>query len=160
MADVDVTITDNSGEVRRELDEAIEKALTEIGIEAEKHAKKIMEHISPKPPIDTGALRNSITWAIGGQRANNSDYSGTAPKRDEPCVYLGSNKTYAVFVEEGTSIYNPNSPTSKPFWFYKDDNGKWHKAYPMKPRPFIKPAIEDFRDEYKEIIENNLKGGG
>lgn len=131
MADVDVTITDNSGEVRRELDEAIEKALTEIGLEAEAHGKEI---ITAKGAVDTGRLRNSITWAIGGEKANNPDYEGTAPKRDEPCVYVGSNVEYAPHVENG--------------------------ARSMSPRPYIKPAIEDFRDEYKEIIENNLKGGG
>ena len=26
-------------------------------------------------------------------------------------------------------------------------------------RPFLRPAVEDFRDEYKEILENNLKNG-
>lgn len=151
MADVDVTITDNSGEVLRELNEAIEKALTEIGLGAEGHAKDI---IFARGAVDTGLLRNSITWAIGGQKANITDYkgdkesqyrpnapipegtpyTGTAPKRDEPCVYVGSNVEYAPHVENG--------------------------ARSMSPRPYIKPAIEDFRDEYKEIIENNLKGGG
>ena len=32
------------------------------------------------------------------------------------------------------------------------------KAY-VKPRPFIRPAIEEHRDEYKKIAERELKGG-
>lgn len=148
-----VRITSNVDEVKNALPEVLEKALMEIGIEAEAHAKEIMTNMSPKPPIDTGLLRNSITWAIGGEKANISNYAGekpskynpnapipvgdpytgTAPKRAEPCVYIGSNVEYAEVIETG--------------------------ARGMAPRPFLRPAIEDFRQEYKEILENNLKNG-
>ncbi len=139
---IDVNITDNSDEVRRAFSEALEKALMEMGIEAEAHAKEI---ITAKGAIDTGRLRNSITWAIGGEKANISSYSadrgegggtyeGTAPKRSEPAVYIGTNVEYAPWVEAGTSR--------------------------MAKRPFLRPAVMDFRDEYKEILENNLKNGG
>lgn len=143
MADrisMDVHFTDNSGEVRRNFQEVLEKALIEMGIEAEAHAKEI---ITAKGAVDTGRLRNSITFAIGGESANISSYSadrgeggtysGTAPKRNMPCVYVGTNVDYAVWIETGTSR--------------------------MAERPFIRPAVEDFRDEYKEILENNLKNG-
>ncbi len=136
---ISVNITDNSDEVRRTFSEALEKALMEMGIEAEAHAKEI---ITAKGAIDTGRLRNSITWAIAGEKANISSYNadrgeggtyeGTAPKRNEPAVYIGTNIEYAPWVEGGTSR--------------------------MPPRPFIRPAI--MRDEYKEILENNLKNGG
>ena len=111
---ITVSITDNSDAVRRELDDAIEKALMEIGIEAEAHAKEI---ITEKGAVDTGRLRNSITHALDGTKA----------------VHVGTNVEYAPFIEMGTSR--------------------------MQPRPFLRPAIEDFKDEYKEILENNLKNG-
>lgn len=96
-------------------DPAVKKALEEIGIEAETHAKEI---ITEKGAVDTGRLRNSITHQIGETDSK------------EPCVYVGTNVSYAPFVEFGTSR--------------------------MKARPYLKPAVEDFRDEYKEIVENNL----
>lgn len=124
---ISVNLIDNSDEVRNALTEVLEKALTEIGIEAEAHAKEI---ITEKGAVDTGRLRNSITWAVGGESAHAAGYSGTAPKKDEPCVYIGSNVEYAEWIENGTSR--------------------------MKPRPFLRPAVEDFADEYKEIAERNF----
>ena len=48
-------------------------------------------------------------------------------------VHIGTNVEYAPFIEAGTSR--------------------------MAARPFLRPAVEDFRDEYKEILDNNLKNG-
>lgn len=109
-----VQITSNVDEVRNALPEVLEKALTEIGIEAEGHAKEI---ITAKGMVVTGLLRNSITHALDGTNA----------------VHIGTNVEYAPFIEAGTSR--------------------------MAARPFLRPAVEDYRDEYKEILENNLKNG-
>lgn len=145
-----VEFTSHRGEVMDATEHAVRKALQEIGIEAENHAKTIAEEKGIK---DTGLLVNSITWAIGGEKPNITDYAGdkkskyhpndpipqgdpyngTAPKRDMPCVYIGSNVKYADAVENGTSK--------------------------KKARPYLKPAVEDFRNEYKEIVEDNLKNG-
>ncbi|MBD5103483.1 MAG: HK97 gp10 family phage protein [Ruminococcaceae bacterium] len=127
--DVDVTFTSHLGEFNTEFDAAVKKALEEMGIEAEAHAKEI---ITEKGAVDTGRLRNSITWAVGGEKANASGYSGTAPKKDEPCVYIGTNVEYAPYIEFGSS---------------RSKKGE---------RPFIRPAVEDFADQYKEIAERNL----
>lgn len=124
---VNVTFTSHLSEFNTEFEQAVKKALTEIGIEAEAHAKEI---ITEKGAVDTGRLRNSVTWAIGGESAHASGYSGTAPKKDEPCVYLGTNVEYAPYIEFGTSR--------------------------MKERSFIRSAVEDFGGEYKEIAERNL----
>ena len=109
-----VRVTSNVGDVKNALPEVLEKALMEIGIEAEGHAKEI---ITEKGAVDTGRLRNSITHALDGTKA----------------VHIGTNVEYAPYIEAGTSR--------------------------MKARPFLRPAIEDFKDEYKEILENNLKNG-
>ena len=29
----------------------------------------------------------------------------------------------------------------------------------VKPRPYLRPAVENHRDEYKNIVENELKKG-
>ena len=137
---ISVDITDHSEEVKEALDEKIETILTMLGIQAEKHAK---EGITNQGAIDTGLLRNSITWAIGGKRANireyradrgekQGSYTETAEKRQNPCVFVGTNVEYAAYVEMGTSK--------------------------MRPRPYLKPAVVNYKDEYKAIVESVLKG--
>lgn len=69
-------------------------------------------------PVDTGLLRNSMAYAVGGEKAHTIDgssnyknedgkkggsYSGLAEK-DKPgkhTVYVGSNVEYAEIVEDG-----------------------------------------------------------
>lgn len=113
-SDMNVTFTSHIDAFYDEFDPAVRKALEEIGIEAEAHAKEI---ITEKGAVDTGRLRNSITHAVG-------------EKDGSIAVYVGTNVEYAPWVESGTSK--------------------------MKERPFIRPAIENYRDEYREIVENNL----
>lgn len=49
----------------------------------------------------------------------------------EDSVAIGTNVEYAPYIEFGT--------------------------YKMDARPYIRPAIEDYMNEYKQIIENELK---
>lgn len=81
MADIDVTISDNSDIFLNALPEQIEAALIAIGATAESHAKDIC-------PVDTGRLRNSITFAVD---------------MNENAAYIGTNVEYAAFVENGSS---------------------------------------------------------
>ena len=53
----DVHITDNSAEVRAALEQAKARALEIIGGKIESYAKGLV-------PVDTGALRNSITHRV------------------------------------------------------------------------------------------------
>lgn len=78
-------------------DEALQRALTMIGMQMEGYAK---EEITRKKAVDTGRLRNSITYATatshdsGELPAVSADYSthGT-PEKDT--VYVGTNVEYA-----------------------------------------------------------------
>lgn len=81
MANIDVTITDNSDIFLNALPEQIEQALKAIGLTAESYAKDIC-------PVDTGRLRNSITHAVDV---------------NEKSAYIGSNVEYAAIVELGSS---------------------------------------------------------
>ena len=132
--------------------ESIEEALEIIGLRAESYAKL-------KCPVDTGLLRNSIAHAVGGAKvgigaeketlykSSNPDdkghmhlgvYTGRTPKKKgEYTVYVGTNVEYAPYVEMG---------------HIQAGSGKHVPA-----QPYIKPAIVDHLDEYKQILENTLK---
>ena len=121
------------------------KALEIIGGKAESYAKKLC-------PVDTGRLKNSITFALAGGSANISSYgtdsgggedtqsrpySGTAPA--DPggkvrSVYVGSNVEYAEAVENGTS-------------------GR-------QGRHFLRDSVNNHIEEYKSLVERALSGKG
>lgn len=133
MPDIDIQITDNSGEILRALEEKKKAALTGIGIQAEGYAKR-------STPVDTGRLRNSITHAVRGDD-----------------VYIGSNVEYAVWIELGSGIYASDGKGRQSPWGYYDRNGKYHVTRGMKPRHMLKKAASEHTEEYKRIIEAIMK---
>lgn len=134
MPDIDIQITDNSGEILRALEEKKKAALTGIGIQAEGFAKRLT-------PVDTGRLRNSITHAVKGDD-----------------VYIGTNvQPYAVYVELGTGIYASDGKGRQSPWGYYDRNGKYHVTRGMKPHHMLKKAASEHTEEYKRIIEAIMK---
>lgn len=141
-----IEITQNNiQEVLDALDGATEKILTMIGIKAEKYAKARCPVGTPettgKKGYRGGTLRNSITFNV-----ESSDNKGS--------VTIGSNVEYAPYVELGTGPYFDTPPA----WLqYVTDRGSGTGHGYVKPRPFLRPAIEDHLDEYKRIIENELK---
>ena len=128
MATVD--ITDNSAEVRAALEQAKARALEIIGGKIESYAKGLV-------PVDTGALRNSITHAVDGDT-----------------VIAGSAILYAPYVELGTGKdYSP-----PPEWMENNaPRGAGIISRSVKPRPYLRPAVENHIDEYKNVMENELK---
>ena len=142
MANIsEVKLESNKKVYLEAFEEVVDKILTMIGMEAETAAKMLA-------PVDTGLLRNSITWAIGGQAANinsykastsksgkksTGEYSGTAEndKDGEHSVHIGTNVEYAMVQETGT---------------FKDG-----------PHAFLRPAINDNIDHFRDIVEGELK---
>lgn len=160
-------IKDNTDEVAEELHARINKALEICGLTAENYAKKLCT-------ADTGLLRNSITHALAGESAaistyradrakgnkpiQTGEYSGTAPEESDPskmAVYLGTNVEYAPYVELGTGSHTPGGRPAK--WVYTDDKGT-HMTGGHQAKPFLKPAVADHASQYREIIEQVLKG--
>ena len=84
---IKINVKDNSPEVLKALQNAIERALEAIGNSAVDHAT---DYITEQGAVDTGRLRNSI-----------------AHKEDDEAVYLGTNVEYAPYVELGTSRMAP-----------------------------------------------------
>ena len=140
-----IEVSSNIHEVKRATEKAMMKAARMIGGTVEGHAKELC-------PVDTGLLRNSITFAIGGQapailayQSNDRDkngnpievkkgqYEGQAPADDDDqiTVYAGTNVEYAPYQELGTRK--------------------------LDARPFLRPAFENFRGEIEQILEKCFK---
>lgn len=133
MPDIDIQITDNSGEILRALEEKKKAALEGVGIQAEGFAKR-------STPVDTGRLRNSITHAVRGDD-----------------VYIGTNVEYGIWLELGTGIYASDGKGRQSPWGYYDRNGKYHVTRGMKPHHMLKKAASEHNEEYKRIIEAIMK---
>lgn len=94
---VKVKMTNNSSVVKSAMEEAIQRALTTMGIGAEAHAKinlnKPMPHANgeSRPYIDTGRVLNDINNTVQGHQ-----------------MQLGVNVEYAIYLHEGTRYIQPN----------------------------------------------------
>lgn len=138
----DFEIEDHSSECIEELRQKVPRILTEIGLAIEGEAKDALE--MPPRRIDTGLLRNSITYALSGEAAAQStyhadsgggsgSYTGSAPADDEQhmAVYIGTNVEYAAYVHEGTRHMSPNR--------------------------FLKNAVEMNKDQIERTIKDGLE---
>ena len=134
------TYKDNTNEVLSALEKAKVRGLTAIGMTAEGHAKK---KIKQAKAVDTGRLRNSITFAVSGESANISSYSGdhgekggtysgAAPNDKEKAVYIGTGVEYAAGIETGSHR----------------KKGGVH---------FLQDAATGHTDEYKKLMEDSMK---
>ena len=132
---MNVQFTDNSKEVLEAMQQAEVRALEKCGLTAEGYAKKLC-------PVDTGNLRNSITHTVD---------------EEEPAAYIASNSSYAAYVELGTGKYvSGGRPTP---WVYQDEKGNWHRTHGQKAQPYLKPAVADHAQTYRNIIEDEMKNG-
>lgn len=115
-------------EVLSAMEEAKEMALEAIGAKCAGYASLLA-------PVDTGRLRNSITWATDrndGRQYSYTDDDGllyvdfVRSGSDKDTVYVGTNVEYAIYQELGTSG--------------------------MKyAQPYLTPAVMNHIDEYKRL---------
>lgn len=134
---MDVKFTDNSGKILAEFRDAALRALDKCGLTAEAYAKKLC-------PVDTGALRNSISHTVDDR---------------EPAAYVGTNSEYGPYVELGTGIYAEGGGGRPTPWVYQDAKGNWHMTHGQRAQPFLKPAVSDHAQQYRGIIESEMKNG-
>lgn len=134
-----VVFKDYSADVLNEFHDAVLRALERCGEQAEGYAKDL----APVAKEKGGTLRNSISHKVDD---------------GEPAVYIGTNTEYAAYVELGTGKYTEGGrPTP---WVYQDDNGNWHWTRGNPAQPFLKPAVADHAQTYRNIIADELKGMG
>ena len=114
---------DNTQYVLDALDRALAEALDEIGRKVQHRAQELC-------PVDTGRLRNSITYTLGGGGGYGFPGYGASVGKE---VSVGSEVEYAAYVELGTSR--------------------------TRAQPFLRPAAADYADEYRKTVEDHLKNG-
>lgn len=127
-----VRFVDNSREVMNEFQRACVRALEKCGLTAEGFAKNMA-------PVDTGNLRNSISHKVD---------------ESEPAAYVGTNAEYAAYVELGTGKYYPGGRQEP--WAYQDAHGDWHMTNGQRAQPYLKPAVANHGQTYRDIIKGEM----
>ena len=128
----DVTVQDNTKEVFQALNTALQRGLAACGETAVGYAQD-------KCPVDTGHLRNSISYKVVGNDC-----------------YIGTNVNYAPYIEYGTGVGAEKGGRKTP-WIYTDKNGNTHLTHGYKAHPFLRPAAKDHTKEYQGIIKDSLE---
>ena len=135
-------------EVKAALREQIARAAEVCRGTMESHAKQeITKGVYDTPETwyrRTGLLRNSITAQV-------------AEDDGDTCVVVGTNVEYAPYVELGTGVYASDGGGRSTPWAYIGSDGQRHVTVGMRPRPYLRPAVEDNAEEYKRIISTELR---
>lgn len=92
-----------------------------------------------KAPKDTGALRRSISSTVKGT---------------EGIVFTPLE--YAPYVEYGTGLFAEKGGRKDVPWYYKDEEGKWHRSSGQHPHPYMRPALNENREEILRLIKEGI----
>lgn len=128
MADVDVKITDHSGAVQAELTKAIERALESVGMAAQAYSTLLCR-------VDTGRLRNSITYSTAKTRSGGNNRQSGVKASSEDVTPYGSAANNEIWL--GTNV-------------------EYARKVEQNVKAFIRPALENHINEYKRIFEQEL----
>ena len=93
-----------------------------------------------KAPKGTGELRRSITSRI---EQDGDDLTGVVFTPLE----------YAPYVEYGTGLFAEEGGRKDVPWHYQDDEGNWHSTSGQHPQPFLRPALNENREEIIRILK-------
>lgn len=129
------------------IDEVLE-AISAIGdteklADAMRKAVLVVERSAKqKAPKGTGDLSRSITSKVN---VNGDQVEGI----------IFTPLYYAPYVEYGTGLFAEGGDGRKDVpWHYQDDEGEWHSTSGMKPQPFMRPALNENREQIKRILED------
>ena len=96
-----------------------------------------------KAPKGNGELRRSITSKI---EKDNDELKGIVFTPLE----------YAPYVEYGTGLFAEEDGRQDVPWSYQDDKGEWHSTSGMKPQPYMRPALDENREQVTRILKEGL----
>lgn len=115
----------------------LERAMAKATLLVEAEAKK-------KAPRDTGDLARSITSKV---ETSGGEVTGT----------VFTPLFYAPYVEYGTGLFAEDGNGRKDVpWNYQDDKGEWHSTSGQHPQPFMRPALDENREQVLRIIMEGL----
>lgn len=92
-----------------------------------------------KAPKDNGDLQRSITSKV-------ENYEGI--------VYTPLE--YAPYVEYGTGLFAEDGGRTDVPWNYQDEEGEWYSTSGQKPQPFMRPALDENREEIMRVLREGL----
>ncbi len=92
-----------------------------------------------KAPKDNGELIRSITSKV-------EDHVGIVFTPLE----------YAPYVEYGTGLFAEDGGRTNVPWHYQDEEGEWHSTSGQKPQPFMRPALDENREQILLILKGAL----
>lgn len=114
---------------------AMKEAMTTACLLVERSAKM-------KVPKGTGELGRSITSEVN---VGVNEITGV--------VYTPLE--YAPYIEYGTGLFAEAGDGRKDVpWCYKDDEGNWHSTSGQPPRPYMRPALNENREQIKRLLED------
>lgn len=153
---ISINITSNKEEYERALEQVAEKVLTEWGMQAASAARELC-------PVDTGLLRNSITYAVAGRPTAISSYKSSGTHATTEATKKAKTAGTKVNpVKEGRYSGQAQADMGGPRHVYIGSNVEYAPyqeigTAKMKAQPFLRPAIEQNKDYFKSILEGELK---
>jgi HK97 gp10 family phage protein len=95
-----------------------------------------------KAPKGNGDLRRSITSKV-----------------EDGVGIVFTPLEYAPYVEYGTGLFAEEGGRQDVPWHYKDDEGEWHSTSGQHPQPFMRPALNENREQILRILKEALNNG-
>ena len=116
--------------------EGIYKALGKACALVERSAKQ-------KAPKGDGTLRGSISSKVDKEKLQGIVFTPLE---------------YAPYVEYGTGLFaeGGNGRTWDLPWHYQDEKGEWHSSSGQDPHPYMRPALEENREQIKKILKEGI----
>ena len=96
-----------------------------------------------KAPKGTGELQRSITSKV--ENTGNGAIG-----------IVFTPLEYAPYIEFGTGLFAEEGGRQDVPWCYQDDEGEWHSTSGMHPRPYMRPALNENREQIKRILEEAI----
>lgn len=144
---------DNTKEVLQALDQATDRALTIIGLKAEKYAKALCPVGTPESTgwTDKKGVKHPNKGYRGGTLRNSITFNVRSVDKE---VDIGSNVEYAPYVELGTGSQFESPPEWEQFDAPQGSRG----GKGMRPRHFLRDGIQEHINEFAQIVKSELGG--
>lgn len=121
--------------------------------------KEILDEIQTQKKLGlTEAALIVEASAVSNARSQSGELRGSINHEvHEEFAVVGTNKPYAPYLEYGTGIYAEGGGGRKTPWVYYDENRKqWFFTRGMKPKPFLRPSLDENKKNIFNIFVKRL----